>query len=206
MNHLTQNVYDALLQVGINDKEDYNCIQTYSLKQGIKKSGDQVKHAARKEMKQLHGRVVFEPIDVNYLTKGERKREMGSLIFLTKKRDGSIKAQTCANGSTQSEYVAQEESKILTAATRLILMTGVIDAKQVRDAMTPDIPNAFVQANIPKEDEKLIMNIRGQLVDILLEICPGVYDKYVTQEVVCKVFYVRILNALYGMVILSILY
>jgi hypothetical protein len=52
------------------------------------------------------------------------------------------------------------------------------------------------------------MKIRGQLVDILLEICPGVYDKYVVHEgkQKQKVLYVRMLKALYGMLISSILY
>ena len=51
-------------------------------------------------MQQLHDRIVFEPIKVEYLTEKERKRAMESLIFLVEKRDGKIKARMCANGST----------------------------------------------------------------------------------------------------------
>ena len=36
--------------------------------------------------------------------------------------------------------------------------------------MTMDVPNAFVQTSIEDENEKVIMKIRGQLVDMLLEI------------------------------------
>ena len=89
-----------------NDKEAYSFIQTYSLKQGIKKFGEQGKKAASKEMKQLHDRVVFEPIAVSDLTREEHKKAMESLIFITEKRDGTIKARMCANGSTQQEYIA----------------------------------------------------------------------------------------------------
>jgi hypothetical protein len=70
----------------------------------------------------------------------ERKRAMESLIFLTEKRDETIKARVCANGSTQQAYIAREEASSRTAASETILITGVIDAKQNRDVMTLDNP------------------------------------------------------------------
>jgi hypothetical protein len=82
----------------------------------------------------------------------------------------------------------------------------VIDAKQNRDVMTLDIPNAFVQTEISLDGDKIIIKIRGQLVGILLELCPGVYDDYVINEGKHKILYVRMLKALYGMLISSILY
>jgi hypothetical protein len=136
----------------------------------------------------------------------ERKRAMESLIFLTEKRDKTIKARACANGSTQRAYIPREEALSPTAASEAIITTGVIDAKQRRDVMTLDIPNAFVQTTISQDGDKIIMKIRGQLVDILLEICPGVYDDYVINDGKHKILYVRMLKALYGMLISSILY
>jgi hypothetical protein len=50
------------------------------------------------------------------------------------------------------------------------------------------------------------MKIRGQLIDILLEICPGVYTDYVINKGKHKILYVRMLRALYGMLVFSILY
>jgi hypothetical protein len=50
------------------------------------------------------------------------------------------------------------------------------------------------------------MKIRGELVDILLELCSGVYDDYVIIEGKHIIIYVRMLKALYGMLISSILY
>jgi hypothetical protein len=142
------------------------------------------------------------------MTPLERKRAMESLIFLNEKRDETVKARFCANGSTQRAYIPREEASSPTAASEAIIITGVIDAKQKRDVMTADIPNAFVQTDIALDGDKIIMKIRGQLVDILLEICPGVYDKYVVHEgkQKQKVLYVRMLKALYGMLISSILY
>jgi hypothetical protein len=193
--------------VGMNDLQACSFLQTYSLKQGIKKFGAKGVAAAHKELQQLHDRVVFEPISTNEMTTLERKRAMESLIFLNEKRDGeTVKARMCANGSTQRAYISREEASSPTAASEAIITTGVIDAKQRRDVMTLDIPNAFVQTEIALDGDKIIMKIRGQLIDILLEICPGVYDAYVVNEGRHKILYVRMLRALYGMLVSSILY
>ena len=50
------------------------------------------------------------------------------------------------------------------------------------------------------------MKIRGQLVNIFIEICSGVYDKYVQYEGGQKILYVRMLKSLYGMLVSSIMY
>jgi hypothetical protein len=201
----TMHHYNTAL-AGMNDLQACSFLQTYSLKQGIQKFGDKGKAAAKKELGQLHGRVVFEPISVQDMTELEKKRAMESLIFLNEKRDETIKARMCANGSTQRAYISREEASSPTAASEAIITTGVIDAKQRRDVMTLDIPNAFVQTKIDLDGDKVIMKIRGQLIDLLLEICPGVYDKYVVNEGKHRVLYVRMLKALYGMLISSLLY
>ena len=56
-------------------------------------------------MKQLHDRVCFKPINPTEMTADERKKAMESLIFLTEKRDGRIKARTVANGSIQRKWM-----------------------------------------------------------------------------------------------------
>ena len=107
---------------------------------------------------------------------------MESLILLAEKRDGTVKARTCANGSTQRAYILREEAARPTAATEEILITGVIESKQKRDVMTLYIPNDFVQTDILQTREKVVMQIRGELVNKLMEICPGVYEDYVLYE------------------------
>jgi hypothetical protein len=153
------------------------------LKQGIKKFGKQGIAAVHKEMKQIHDQVVFEPISIEEMTKREKKKAMESLIFLTEKRDKPVKARVCANGSTQRAYISREEASSPTAALE-----------------------AIMQTKIALDGDKIIMKIRRQLVDILLELCPGLYDDCVIDEGKHKIMYVRMLKALYGMVISSILY
>jgi hypothetical protein len=191
---------------GMNDLQTFSFLQTYSLNQGLKRFGERGRKSAHKEVRQLHHKVVFEPIHIKDMTPLERKRAMESLIFLAEKRDKTIKARMCANGSTQRTYIAREEAMSPTAATGAILITGVIDAKQRRDVMTLDVPNVFVQTPIPQTGDKVIMKIRGSLVDILTEICPGIYDDYVIKEGKQKILYVMMLMALYGMLVASILY
>eukprot|EP00957_Ditylum_brightwellii_P007025 531497-Ditylum_brightwellii.AAC.1 len=88
---------------------------------------------------------------------------MESLIFLIEKRDGTVKARACANGSTQRSYINKDEASSPTAATEAILITGVIETNQCCDIMVLDIPNVFVQTPIPEGDHKIVMKIRGML-------------------------------------------
>jgi hypothetical protein len=117
-----------------------------------------------------------------------------------------IKARTRANGSTQRPYIEREDAASPTAATYAILITGGMDAKAGRDVMMLDISSAFVQTEIPQTGEKIIMKIRGKLIDMLQERFPGVYDDYVLHKGKNKILYVKMLKALYGMMIASILY
>ena len=157
-------------------------------------------------MKQLHDRVVFEPLKLSKMNAQERKRAMESLIFLTQKQDGLVKARTCANGSTQREYTEREEAASPTASTDSIIITSIIDAKQERDVMTSDVPNAFVQTDIPVSGEMVVMKIRGALVDMLVDMCPEKYQDYVIMHGKEKILYLRMLKALYGMLVASLLY
>jgi hypothetical protein len=61
--------------IGMNDAQASSFLQTYSLKQGIKKFGEQGIEAVHKEMKQIHDRVVFEPISIKEMTMLERKKQ-----------------------------------------------------------------------------------------------------------------------------------
>jgi hypothetical protein len=163
---------------------NYQFAQTYSLIKGIKDFGNKGHQAAHKEMKQLHNCIVFKPILVEVLTAVEWKHAMESLIVLNKKKDGRIKARTCANRNTQHEYTKRNKAASFTAITESHFITAVINAKQGWDIMTTNIPIAFVQTDIEKKSngEKIIMKIRGQLVDMLVDISPWDYQDFVHME------------------------
>ena len=99
-----------------------NQFMYYSLNKGTNFFGETSTEAAFKKMKQLHNRTVFEQVKLAGLTDQERRRAMKSLIFLVEKRDKTIKARTCANGSTQREYICRENAASPTASTASILI------------------------------------------------------------------------------------
>ena len=131
--------------IGFNSKCNYQFIETFGLKKGLKRFGKNGYDAAMKEMQQLHERMVFKPINISELTQQEKKRAMESLIFLVQKNDGRIKARTCANGSTQRSYINKEEATSPTALTEAIIITAAIEA----DEEVPDEhDNSFEQQDI----------------------------------------------------------
>ena len=175
-------------------------IETYNLKQGIIKFGNRGKAAAMKEMRQLHNRDVFRPIDPNTMTPSEQKKLLESLIFITEKRDGTVKAQTCANGSVQRKWMDEDDSSSPTVLLEATFLTAAIDAYEGREAITVDFPNAFVQTPIPDKDtdgDQIIRAIRGALVDILVE--PHICKDKVVYENGKKFLYLHVKRAIYGM-------
>ena len=103
------------------------------------------------------------------------------------------------NGKPTREYLGREYSSTPTARLESILLTGIIDTHEGRGVMTTDIPNTFIQAPMPKREEKVIMKITGKLVDILVNMHPEQYEEYVVYKKNKKVLYIEILQALYGM-------
>jgi hypothetical protein len=76
--------------------------------------------------------------------------------------------------------------------------------------MTADIPNAFVQTDIPynENDEKIVMKMRGPLVDMLVYLDPNTYKDYMVYEghKKIKVLYLQVNKAIYGMLQSSLLF
>jgi hypothetical protein len=66
--------FNAMQTCG-NLQRHHSYAETFSLKAGLKKFGTRGHQAAAGEIKQLHDRAVFKPIDVNTLSQGERKRQ-----------------------------------------------------------------------------------------------------------------------------------
>ena len=135
-------------------------------------------------MQQLVDRECFYPIRKSSLNETERKRALESLIFLTEKRDGSVKTRHCANGSTQRVYMDREEVSSPTVSTEATILTAIIEAEEERDVATCDIPNAFIQTELEDKDAGgncTIMKIRGALVDILCKM-DSTYKEYVVIE------------------------
>ena len=201
---------DSLNETSIQAEETgKSFLETYNLRKGIQKFGERGREAAHKEMKQLHDRVCFRPINPGTMTETERKRALESLIFLTEKKTGEVKARTVANGSAQRVWMGREESSSPTVSTAGLFMTLAVDAKEKRHVATCDIPNAFIQTEMKKYDkdgQRYVMKIRGALVDMLVQISPEIYKDFVSYERGQKILYVQVLKAIYGMLQSALLF
>jgi hypothetical protein len=140
------------------------------------------------------------------MTISERQKAVEALMFLTEKRDGTVKGRMVYNGKPTREWLSREDSASPTVSLESILLTAVIDEKEERDIMTVDVPNAFIQTALPQGEERVTMKITGVLVDLLVQMAPEVYGSYVVYENDKKVLYVQVLQALYGMLSAALLW
>ena len=122
----------------------------------------------------------FEPVDWTKLSQQEKSRVIESLIFMVEKRDGTIKSRLCANGSKQRNWISKQDTSSPTASIKSILLTAVINAKEIRDTIVMDIPNAFIQTE--QTGETVHMKIWGKLAEILADMFPDVYISYIVIE------------------------
>ncbi len=109
------------------------------------------------------------------------------------------------NGKPTREWLSKEDSASPTL--QRIFLTTIIDAKEGPDVMMADVPNAFIQTEMPEPkegEERVMMKITGVLVDMLVKMTPKTYRPYVVFENGKKVLYVQVLKALYGMLVAAL--
>ena len=122
-------------------------------------------------------------------------------MFLSRKKSGKCKGRLAFNGKPTRVWISNEEKSSPTVLNESLFLTCAVDAHKGRDVMSMDVPNTYIQADLPQDDksEKVIMKVRGRLVDWLCEIAPESYQSYVVYERGVKVLYLVILKAIYGM-------
>ncbi len=75
--------------------------------------------------------------------------------------------------------------------------------KEKRKVQCYDIPSAFVNTNV---DEDILMVLRGELANMMVQIAPQVYRKLVTVDRKrMPILYVKLQKALYGLMRASLL-
>ena len=165
--------------------------------------------ACRAEVKQLHMRNTFVPKHWDELTPKQQGNILESFIFVEEKKSGADKGRLVVNGAMQRGHITKEEASSPTAFAESIILTSMVDAKEGNVVVTVDIPNAFVQTIITEaqKDYRVIVRLRGRLVDLLVETAPTVYGPYVHKNKKGeKVLLVQCMNALYGTMVASLLF
>jgi len=187
-----------LAQIGHPTKKQYD------LKAGLKRFGSHGDSAVTKELSQLHTLNCFIPRDPHTLTRDDRRNALTSLMFLTEKRTGEVKARACANGSVQRQHVVKEEAAAPTVTSEAIFIQSTIYVNEHRDVATCDIPGAFLQADNP---DFVLMRLDDILAELMVKIAPKLYCKYVTTNAKGKaVLYVQLEKAVYGMMKSTLLF
>jgi hypothetical protein len=118
-------------------------------------------------------------------------------MFLQLKRTGEVKGRGCADGRTQRDYMTKEETTSPTVSIQGLILSCMIDAKEKRDVATANIPGAFLQIEYTEGDTHL--RIEGTTAEMLAQIDPKVYRKYITTTANGKkVLYAETMKAIYG--------
>jgi hypothetical protein len=76
------------------------------LQKGLKVFGKKGHNALMKEVNQLHKRMCFAPLKVKEMKPSKRKKAQIALIFLTEKRDKSMKGRMVYNSKPTREWLS----------------------------------------------------------------------------------------------------
>ena len=58
----------------------------------------------------------------------------------------------------------------------------VIDAQEDHDVAIAVIPNAFIQTHLTQDDDKVVMQLHGPLMTLLVDIASNIYSPYFTTD------------------------
>ncbi len=162
----------------------------YNLKPGLEKFGVRGQHAAVKELTSLHVMDTWTPMLAEHLSREQRMRALSSLLFLKEKRTGDVKGRACINGAPQQAYIPKEDAASPTVSVESTFITATIAATEKRKVQCYDVPSAFVNTDV---DEDVIMVLKGELAEMMIQIAPEVYRRYVTvNRKGTKVLYVKL--------------
>ena len=122
-----------------------------------------------KEMGQLQEKGVWKPTKYDDIQ--DKTKIIRSLLFLKRKRDGTLKARLVADGRKQDMSTCQDNFSPTVATETLFLMAAILAAEN-RHVATVDIEGAFLHDIMANEVHMLI---HEQYVDVL---CHGYADVY----------------------------
>jgi hypothetical protein len=146
-------------------------------------------------------------VEYNGPSKTEPGGANASIVLATilkGKADGEDKGRGCLNGAPQQAYIPKEDTASPTVLTKSIFITGAIAARERRKVRCYDVPSAFVNTDVDKD---VLMVLKGELAERMIQIAPQVYRKYVTVDKKgTKLLYVKLQKALYGLMRASLLF
>ena len=173
-------------------------VKQYGLKKVIDIFGKKADASVVKELTQIHELETYGPIMASDLSWEEKKNALESLLFITEKRNGDIKARKVADVSKKRTYdgYGKADGSSPTVTTESIFFTGVVDAREGRALAVLDFANAFLHAH---NNDRVLMLLIGKLAEMMVRIDPSIYREYVTySKNGVPMLYIRLSKALYG--------
>ena len=167
-------------------------------KKGLTMFKERGEKTIQKELQQIHDMDDFQPKHWHELSSEERGAALKYLMYLKEKRDGNVKGRGCADGRPQHAYIPKSETSSPTASLAGLILTCIIDAYEGRDVATLDIPGAFLQARVPKDDRDVHVVLDGRMAELLAKISPETYRKYLHRRRGHALIYCKLNVALYG--------
>jgi hypothetical protein len=116
-------------------------------------------------------------MDPSKLMREDRVKALSSLLFLKERHTGKVKGRACINKVPQRVYIPKEEAASPTVSTESIFITAVITANKKRQVRFYDIPSTFINTDVDKD---VLMVLKGEVAEMMVQIAPQVYRKYVT--------------------------
>jgi hypothetical protein len=146
--------------------------------------------AAVNELTQLHVMDMWKSMYADKLSREQRMQALLLLLFLKEKRSGDIKGRACVNGAPQRAYIPKDEAASPTVSTESTFIMALIAAKEQRKVQCYNVPSTFVNTDV---DEEVIMVLKGELAEMMIQIAPKVYRKYVSVDKKgTKILYVKL--------------
>ena len=102
--------------------------------------------AVVKELTQIHELETYKPIMASDMSWEENNKALESLLFITEKRNGNIKARKVADGSKQRTCTVynKDDGSSPTVTTESIFFTRVVDTRKFRAVAVLDVDNVFL--------------------------------------------------------------
>ena len=170
-----------------------------SVKKAIKSLGKKATTALVDEILQIHNKGVINPVKARDLTASQRRNILRSHMFVKEKflptgEPDKVKARLVAGGDKQDKSLySDEELSSPTVSTAATLVVAAIAAKENRTVVTVDIGGAYLNADMPA-DQEVYMRLDATNAMILCQIKPE-YSRFLEPD---GTMVVKLNKALYG--------
>jgi hypothetical protein len=176
----------------------------YGFNRGMKEFGELRFEATMKELDDnLIGMDAVRMLKPNEVNKKVWCEALSYLMFLERKRDGSVKARGCADGWPQREYISKDDSSFPTVSIYALMASCLMDAIDERK-VTCDIPGAFLQADWPA-DQDCYLKFENVMVDMICQIDSKYIDNVIRRGNKRFIF-AKLNKAVYGTLLGAILF